>query len=130
MNNACLANATDKEIELRDQGFTWPKILSSTNMKRLRGRNKRTSRHTPTRVTSSPTLEYLTRCQLFEESKKPFLIHTTHPQMPSGLATTSPKISVLALNSRNHNDLFRLGLRLTRKTLKYFSQFYKSVLTY
>jgi len=97
----------------------------TTNTKRLRGSNKCASRHTTTRLTSSSSLECLTHCQLFYENKKRFQDTYYTPPDADRISPNKPE-DFRALFGRNHDDLFRSGLKLTHKTLKYFSQFYNS----
>ncbi len=114
-NNAKLAkeeaNGTGggEELDLRDQGFTRPKILMLL----------------PTResaVRAVNMIKKLTEPEQ-EENRKRF---------DEGYVEKDDRFSLdkvpdfVELFSGNDDDMFRLGVKFTRKTIKYFSQFYNS----
>jgi U3 small nucleolar RNA-associated protein 25 len=111
-NNAKLAAATegdDIDVEYRDQGFTRPKILFLLETKQACVR----------------ALDSITKFYSFEqqENKKRFL---------DSFSITEQKFSddkpadFRELFEGNDENEFRVGVKLTRKTLKLFSTFYNS----
>jgi len=109
-NNAKLAAAKeDEDVEYRDQGFMRPKILFLLETKQACVR----------------VLDSITRLFTFEqqENKKRFL---------DSFSITEQKFSddkpadFRELFEGNDENEFRVGVKLTRKTLKFFSTFYNS----
>ncbi|KAH8726170.1 U3 small nucleolar RNA-associated protein 25 [Phaeosphaeriaceae sp. PMI808] len=109
-NNAKLAAASENEdIEYRDQGFARPKILFLLETKQACVR----------------VLDSITKLFDFEqqENKKRFL---------DNFSITEQKFSddkpadFRELFEGNDENEFRIGVKLTRKTLKFFSTFYNS----
>ncbi|KAI0881775.1 DUF1253-domain-containing protein [Annulohypoxylon maeteangense] len=109
-NNAKLAKEGENSgFEPRDQGFTRPKVLMIL----------------PTRNSAVKMVN--TICSLCEpeqqENRKRF--DESYLDKEAKFATDRPE-DFRELFDGNDDDMFRIGIKFTRKTIKYFSQFYNS----
>lgn len=108
-NNYKLAKDADTEQEFRDQGFTRPKVLFLL----------------PTRNSCAQmvrTIRDLTKPDQ-EENRKRF--DESYITKDNNFGADRPA-DFRDLFEGNDDDMFRLGVKFTRKTIKYFAQFYSS----
>ncbi|KAF6844771.1 U3 small nucleolar RNA-associated protein 25 [Colletotrichum musicola] len=108
-NNYKLAKEESSDLEFRDQGFTRPKVLFIL----------------PTRqscLKMANTIEEL--CEPDQrENRKRFEEAYTDEEVKFG---DDKPADFRDLFEGNDDDMFRIGMKFTRKTIKYFSQFYNS----
>lgn len=102
-------NGEDAELELRDQGFTRPKVLFLLPTRNACARMVKTIREL-----CGPDQE---------ENRKRF--DESYVEKENNFGADRPE-DFKDLFEGNDDDMFRLGVKFTRKTLKYFSQFYNS----
>lgn len=109
-NNSKLAAASeDDDAEYRDQGFTRPKILFLLETKEACVR----------------ALDSITKLYDFEqqENRKRFIENFS---APDHIFSDDKPEDFRELFEGNDENEFRIGVKLTRKTMKYFSKFYAS----
>jgi len=108
-NNAKMAQATTDGPDYRDQGFTRPKVLVLL----------------PTKQSCVRYVESIIRLSKPDQQESRGRFLDTYSQAEDDTFENKPE-DFRELFAGNHEEDFRMGLKFTRKTIKFFSGFYNS----
>jgi U3 small nucleolar RNA-associated protein 25 len=109
-NTSRLARDESADLELRDQGFTRPKVLILLE----------------TRAMCVKYMDVITKlCAPEQQENRKRFQDTFIRADPEGFGKDKPA-DFNELFEGNDDNEFRLGIKFTRKTIKYYSQFYNS----
>ncbi|KIX98272.1 uncharacterized protein Z520_06352 [Fonsecaea multimorphosa CBS 102226] len=109
-NNAKLSSASSTEaLDLRDQGFTRPKVLIMV----------------PTKQACVRFVESIVKLSEPDQQENKARFLETY-SLEDEIEWRDRPEDFRALFGGNHEEDFRIGLKFTRKTIKYFSGFYNS----
>ncbi|EXJ62576.1 hypothetical protein A1O7_03014 [Cladophialophora yegresii CBS 114405] len=108
-DNAKLAAQSAEAPDLRDQGFTRPKVLVIV----------------PTKQACARVVESITKISEPDQQENKARFLETYSRQDEDEWQDKPE-DFRALFGGNHEEDFRIGLKFTRKTIKFFSGFYNS----